>query len=113
MNLDDEEQARAKNTDEPEVMGRLTEVRTGRGSAGLVRGGDERCWADETNRKGKGKGNGGKGEHEGKGGGFGHKGKQQEKREREEEQVRMAPNMGAGGSHPQAMSDLRERDGGR
>ena len=110
VNLDDEEQARAKNTDEPEVMGRLTEVRTGRGSAGLVRGGDERCWADETNRKGKGKGNGGKGEHEGKGGGFGHKGKQQEKREREEEQVRMAPNMLAGGSHPQAMSDLGETE---
>ena len=56
VNLDDEEQARPKNTDEPGVMGRLTEVRTGRRSAGLVRGGDERCWADETNRKGKGKG---------------------------------------------------------
>ena len=47
------------------------------------------------------KGNGGKGEHEGKGGGFGHKG-------REEERVRMAPNMRAGGSHPQAMSDPEE-----
>ena len=81
----------AENAGEPEVMGRTTEVRTGRGSAGLVRGGDERCRADETSRKGKGKGNGGKGEHEGKGGGFGHKG-------REEERVRMAPNMGAGGS---------------
>ena len=34
--------------------------RTGRGSSGLVRGGDERCRTDET-RKGKGKGNGGKG----------------------------------------------------
>ena len=43
-----------------------TEVRTGRGSAGLVRGGDERRRADETNRKVKGKGNGGKGEHEGR-----------------------------------------------
>ena len=53
--------------------------RTGRGSTGLVRGGDERCRADETSRKGKGKGNG---EHEGKGGGFGHNGKQQEMRER-------------------------------
>ena len=31
-------------------------------------------------------------------------------REREEEQVRMAPNMGAGGSHPQAMSDLGETE---
>ena len=57
---------RAKSTEEPEVMGRLAEARTGRGSSGLVRGGDERCRADET-RKGKGKGNGGKGDHEGKG----------------------------------------------
>ena len=66
----------AKSPDEPEVMGRLAEVRTCRGSSGLVRGGDERCRADET-RKGKGKGNGGKGEHEGKGGGVGRKGTQQ------------------------------------
>ena len=29
-------------------------------------------------------------------------------REREEERVRMAPNMGAGGSHPQATSDPGE-----
>ena len=98
----------AENAGEPEVMGRTTEVRTGRGSAGLARGGDERYRADETSRKGKGKGNGGKGEHEGKGGGFGHSGKQQETREKEEERVRMAPNMGAGGSHPQAMSDPEE-----
>ena len=97
----------AENAGEPEVMGRTIEVRTGRGNTGLVRGGDERCRADETRRKGKGKGNGGKGEHEGKGGGFG-KGKQQEMREREEEWVRMAPNMGAGGSHPQATSDSGE-----
>ena len=87
-----------------------TEVQTGGGSAGLVRGGDERCRTDETSRKGKGKGNGGKGEHEGKGGGFGHSGKQQEMREREEERVRMAPNMGAGGSHPQAMADPKEEE---
>ena len=60
-----------KNADEPEVTGRLAEVSTGRGSAGLVRGGDERYWADETSRKGRGKTNGGKGEHEGKGGGVG------------------------------------------
>ena len=82
VDLGDEEQARAESTDEPEVMGRTIEVRTGRGSTGLVRGGDERCRTDETS-KGKGKGNGGKGEHEGKGGGFGHSGKQQEMRERE------------------------------
>ena len=55
VDLGDEEQARAKSTDEPEAMGRWAEVRTGRGSSGLVRGGDERCRADET-RKGKGKG---------------------------------------------------------
>ena len=32
------EETRAESTDEPEVTGRLAEVRTGRGSAGLVRG---------------------------------------------------------------------------
>ena len=112
VDFGDEEQARAKSTDEPAVMGRTTEVWTGRGSAGLVRRGDERCRADET-RKGKGKGNGGKSEHQGKGGGFG-KGKQQETREREEERVRMAPNLGAGGSHtPSHVESRRGRDGGR
>ena len=40
---------------------------TGRGSDGLVRGGEYRCQTNETSRKGKGKGEGGKGEHEGKG----------------------------------------------
>ena len=49
-------ETRAESTDEPEVTGGTTEVRTGRGSAGLVRGGDERRWTDETTRKGKGKG---------------------------------------------------------
>ena len=113
MRFGDEEQfeeTRAESTDEQKVTGGLAEVRTGRGSAGLVRGGDARCQADETSRKGKGKGNGGKGEHEGKGGGFGRKGKQQETREEEEERVRMAPNMGAGGSHLQAMSDPGEEE---
>ena len=33
------EGTRAESTDEPEVTGRLVEVRTGRGSAGLVRRG--------------------------------------------------------------------------
>ena len=56
------EKTRAANAGEPEVIGIAIEVRTGSGSAGLVRGEDERCRADETNRKGKGKGNGGKGE---------------------------------------------------
>ena len=86
-----------ENAGEPEVMGRTTELRTGRGSAGLVRGRDERFRADETSRKGKGKGNGGKGEHEGKGG-AGSKGRQQV-----ENSV-----MEAGGSHPQATSDPGE-----
>ena len=85
----------AENAGEPEVMGGTTEVRTGRGSTGLVRGRDE-CRTDETSRKGKGKGNGGKGEHEGKGGGFGSKGFQQSVKEadEEDERDRVAPNMG-------------------
>ena len=61
------EETRAENSGEPEVTGRTTEVRTGRGSAGIVRGRDERRRADETSKKGKGKGNGGKGEHERRG----------------------------------------------
>ena len=120
VDLGDEEQAQAKCTDEPEVMGRLAEVRTGRGSSGLVRGGDERCRTDESSRKGKGKGNGGKGEHEGKGDKGGKsfqqstkmmKGEEeQETAEEDEGRVRMAPNMGAGGSHPQAMTDPEEEE---
>ena len=103
----------AENAGEPEVMGRTTEVRTGRGSVGLVRGEDERYWADETS-KGKGEGDGGKGEHEGKGGGFGHNGKQQETRERREERVRMAPNMGGWWLTPPGhVGSRRERNGGR
>ena len=58
------EETRAENSGEPEVTGRTTEVRTGRGSAGIVRGRDERRRADETSKKGKGNGNGGKSEHE-------------------------------------------------
>ena len=54
------EETRVQRTDEKDVMGGLEEARTGRGSAGLVRGGDEGCQADETNGKGKGKGSGGK-----------------------------------------------------
>ena len=60
------EETKAESTDEPEVTGRLVEMRTGRGSSGLIRGRDKRCRADETSRKGEGKGDGGKGEHEGK-----------------------------------------------
>ena len=58
----DEEQTEKtwmESTDEPEMMSELaevTEARTGRGSIGLVRGGDEKYWADESSRKGKGEG---------------------------------------------------------
>ena len=145
------EETRAESTGEPEVTSRPVEVRTGRGSVSLVRGGDERHWADESSRKGKGKGNGGKGEHGSKGG-VGSKGTQQvensvmdedqenkrtmrDEREEEEyrwdarrkvvrmmkreedqeadeedEQGRVTPNMGAGGSHPQATSDPRKEE---
>ena len=55
------EEMRTESTDEPEVTGRLAEVRTGRGSASLVQGGaDGHDELDETRGKGKGKGNGGK-----------------------------------------------------
>ena len=119
VDFGDEEQlreTRAKSTDEPEVMGRWAEVRTGRGSSGLIRGGDERGRADEA-RKGKGKGSGGKCEHEGIGGGVGRKGTQQvenlvmdenhredvrklvemmqkEEEDQEGQRGRVAPNMG-------------------
>ena len=107
MDLGDEEQGRAKSTDEPEVMGRLGKVRTSRGRAGLVPWGDESRELNEIKGKGKGKGNEGKGEHEGKEGGFGRKGFQQSVKEadEEDERDRVAPDIGAGGSHPQATSD--------
>ena len=149
MRFDEEEETketRAESTDEQKVMGRTTEVQTGRGSAVLVQGRGERCRADAT-RKGKGKGNGGKGEHEGIGG-AGSKGRQQvensaidedqgntgamrneEEEENHREDVRklvemmqkkedahegqrgrMAPDMEAGGSHPQAMSVPETRE---
>ena len=69
----------AQSTEKQKVISGAEELRTGRGSAGLVRGGDERCLTNETCRKGKGKGNGGKGEHGGKGG-FGSKGTHQRTR---------------------------------
>ena len=150
------EETQAESIDEPKVMSRLEEVRTGRGSACLVQGIDEKCLTSETCRKGKGKGNGGKGEHGGKGG-VGSKGTQQvensvkdedqenkrtmtseekekkhwedvrkllemvekeemelemmqqEEMEHTEQRGRVAPNMGAGGSHPQATSDPRKK----
>ena len=65
-----------QNTDEQDVIGGLEEVKTGRGSAGLVRGGEGKHRTDETSRKGKGKGSEGKGEHGSKGG-AGSNGRQQ------------------------------------
>ena len=47
------EETLAWNTDKPEVKGGFAEVKTGRGSAGFVRGEHERCLADETSGKGK------------------------------------------------------------
>ena len=74
--------------------------------------GDERCRADETSRKGKGKGNGGKGEHGGKGDirgkGFQRSVKVLNGEEEEDKRVKVAPNMGPGGSYPQAMADPEE-----
>ena len=82
-------------------MSRLEEVRRGRESAGLVRVEDDRCQTDETSGKGNGKGNGRKGEH-GEMVGIRSKGTQRKGRE--------APNMGIGGSHPQATSDSGEEE---
>ena len=71
---------------------------------------------DET-REGKGKGNGGKGDHRGKGdkGGKGFqqsvemlKSEEEQETDEEDERVQVVPNMGAGGSHPQAMLDPEE-----
>ena len=67
------EETQAESTDEPKVMSRLEKVRTGRGSACLAQGIDEKCLTNDTCRRGKGKGNGGKGEH-GRKGGTGNKG---------------------------------------
>ena len=134
------EKTRAESIDEPEMTSELAEVRTGRGSAGLVKGRDKKCLTNETCRKGKGKGDEGKGEHGCKGG-AGNKGTlhvenlvvdedqenmramkseeeeenhkedvrkfvemiQKEGKEQEEQRDRVAPNMGAGGSHSQAV----------
>ena len=67
------EKIQEESTDEHEIMSKLAEVRTRRGSVGLVQGGAERCLTNKTHGKGKGKGNEGKGEH-GRKGGAGNKG---------------------------------------
>ena len=94
-------------------------TREDRGCAGLVQGGDETHEMNETRGQGRGKGNGGKGEHgrEGDEGGKGFqqnmktmKGEEEQKADEEDERGRVAPNMGAGGSHPQATSDPGKRE---
>ena len=71
-------------------MSGFEEVRTDRGSAGLVRGRDERCRTDEISGKGRGKGeHGGKGRFGSKGG-LGSKGVVEDERLHE---------TGAGDSH--------------
>ena len=140
QSMGQEEDKKAESTDELKMMSRSEEVRTGRGSACLVQRTDEKCLTNEIYRKGKGKGNGGKGEHGRKGGegnkGAMHvenlvmdedhenmrattseenqemelEMMQQEEMEHEEQRGRKAPNMGAGGSHPQATSDPRKEE---
>ena len=58
MRFDEEEQleeTRVKSTDEREVTGRSAEVRTGRGSAGLVRGVMRRIGRTSPAEKAKGR----------------------------------------------------------
>ena len=119
------EETQEQSTDKQDVMSGLEELRTVRGSR---RGGDERCQANDTSGKGKREGNGGKGEHGNKGS-VGSKATQEaqqntrtmkgadedeeeEKEHEEDERVQMAPNMGAGGSHP-GHGRLRRRRGSR
>ena len=129
------EEMRTESTDEPEVTGKFADVKTGRGSASLVRGEvDSHDKLDETRGKGKGKENGGKGEHGGKGD-MGGKGIQQsakkmkgeeelrseenetqkelmdeeeQEEDEEDDRVQVAPNTGAGGSHPRATTDPKD-----
>ena len=66
-----------------------------------------------TRPAGNSKGNGGKGEHEGKGGGVGRKGTQQVENlemDQKGQRGRVASNVVAGGSHPQAMSVPERRE---
>ena len=109
-----EKEVQAKDVDNQKMTMNLAETggkkdtREGRGCAGLVQGGDETHRMNETSGKGRGKGNGGKGEH-GREGDEGGKGfQQQQETDEEAERVQVAPNMGAGGSHPQATTDPEE-----
>ena len=119
-----EEEVQAKGVDDQEVMMNFADkcekkvTIEGRGRAGLVQRGDETHRMNETCGKSKGKGNGGKGEHGGKGdkGGKGFqqsaktmKGEEEQKADEEDERGRVAANMGAGGSHTQAMLIRRKK----
>ena len=104
-----EEEVQAKGVDNQEMVtnfedkGEKKVTRERRGCAGLVQGGDETHRMNKTCGKSEGKGNGGKGEHGGKGDNGGKSFQQNVKMLKgEEEQVQVAPNMEAGGSHPQA-----------
>ena len=96
-------ETQAQSTDKQDAMSGLEEVKTS--SEGEMRG------VRRTRPVEKGKGNGGKGEHGSKGG-LRSKGTLKDVRQHEEdERVRVAPNMGAGGSPPpQATSDPGEED---
>ena len=96
MRFDEEEpleETIAQSTDEPKVTGGLAEVRTGRGSSGLVRGEEERVWTNESRRKGKGV-----------------RQKTPTEEDEEDERTVVAPNMGAGGSHLQATTGPKEAE---
>ena len=86
------------------------EARTGRGNAG---GEDERFRRNEASGKGKGKGHEGKGEHEKEGGrgGTGARQKMPSEEDEEDERAVVAPDTGAVGSHPRAMTDPEEEEG--
>ena len=51
---DQQEETRAQSTDEGEETNGSEEVKSGRGSAGCTRGGDEKCQASKASREGKG-----------------------------------------------------------
>ena len=120
-----EKEVQAKDVDDWKMTRNFAETgekkvtREGRGCAGLVQGEDETHRMNETSAKGKGKRNGGKGEHGGKGDKGGKsfqqsakmmKGEEDQEADEEDERGRVAPNMGAGGSHPQATSDPGEEE---
>ena len=109
-----EKEVQAKDVDDRKMTRNFAETgekkvtREGRGCAGLVQGRDE-------SGKGKGKGREGKGEH-GKEGGQGGKGARQKmprEEDQEDERTVVAPNTGAGGSHPGPRRIRRRREGRR